>query len=458
MKRTLVLDVVGLTPAMIGTKMPRLHAFANRGAVKPLRTITPAVTCSVQASMLTGKLPREHGIVANGWYFRDLAQVWLWRQSNALVQGDKLWDEARARDDRFTVAKLFWWYNMYAAVEHAVTPRPIYRADGRKLPDIHTTPSELRDELVRELGAFPLFDFWGPRAGIPSSQWIGRCAGHVWKTKAPTLSLVYLPHLDYDLQRFGPDDDRIELALGEIDEVVGELIDQAERDDARVIVLSEYGITNVSGPIHVNRALRRAGLIAFREELGEEHLDAGASQAFAVADHQIAHVYVRDPAKVADVKALLEREDGIESVLDGEGKRALGLDHARSGELVCIARADRWFTYYWWLDDMRAPDYARTVDIHSKPGYDPCELFVDPNIPLPKLYLAGRLLRSKVLNLRTLMDVIPLDATLVKGSHGRPTDREDDGPVLISNAPQLVGDDALAVTDVRRLVLDHLFA
>ncbi|HWB79142.1 MAG TPA: alkaline phosphatase family protein [Nannocystaceae bacterium] len=457
MKRTLVLDVVGLTPAMIGTKTPRLQAFANRGALKPLRTITPAVTCSVQASMLTGKLPREHGIVANGWFFRDLAQVWLWRQSNALVQRDMLWDEARKRDDRFTVAQLFWWYNMYAAVDHAVTPRPIYRADGRKLPDIHTTPGELRDELVGALGPFPLFDFWGPRAGIPSSQWIGRCAAHVWKTKTPTLSLVYLPHLDYDLQRFGPDDDRIELALGEIDEVAGELIDQAERDDARVIVLSEYGITNVTGPIHVNRALRRAGLIAFREELGEEHLDAGASQAFAVADHQIAHVYVRDAAKLAEVKALLEREDGIETVLDAEGKRALGLDHERSGELVCIARADRWFTYYWWLDDQRAPDYARTVDIHSKPGYDPCELFVDPNIPLPKLYLAGRLLRSKVLNLRTLMDVIPLDATLVKGSHGRPTDREEDGPVLLTNAPKLAGEAALAATDVRRLVLDHLF-
>lgn len=457
MRRTLVLDVVGLTPAMIGPAMPRLRAFAERGRVAPLSTITPAVTCSVQATMLTGRLPREHGIVANGWYFRDLAQVWLWRQSHRLVAGDKLWDEARRRDDRFTVAQLFWWYNMYAAVDQAVTPRPIYRADGRKLPDIHTTPIELRDELVRELGPFPLFDFWGPRAGIPSSRWIGRCAAHVWRTRQPTLSLVYLPHLDYDLQRFGPDDPRIAKALGEIDEVAGELIEQAERDQARVVVLSEYGITKVSGPIHINRALRRAGLVAFRDELGEEHLDAGASAAFAVADHQLAHVYVREPGRVAEVKALLEREDGIEAVLDDDGKRGVGLDHPRSGELVCVAKADRWFTYYWWLDDRKSPDYARTVDIHSKPGYDPCELFVDPLIPLPKLFVAGRLLRSKVLNLRTLMDVVPLDASLVKGSHGRPTDREDDGPVIVSNAPALLGDGPLAATDVRRVVLDHLF-
>jgi predicted AlkP superfamily pyrophosphatase or phosphodiesterase len=407
--------------------------------------------------MLTGTLPREHGIVANGWYFRELAQVWLWRQSNQLVHGEKLWDEARRRDDRFSVAQLFWWYNMYAAVDQAVTPRPIYRADGRKLPDIHTTPKELRDELVKALGPFPLFDFWGPRAGIPSSRWIGRCAAHVWKTRQPALALVYLPHLDYDLQRFGPDDARIATALGEIDEVAGELIEQAELDGARVVVLSEYGITKVSGPIHVNRTLRNAGLIAFRDELGEEHLDAGASSAFAVADHQIAHVYVREAGRIAEVKALLEREDGIEAVLDGDGKRGLGLDHPRSGELVCIAKADRWFTYYWWLDDRRAPDYARTVDIHSKPGYDPCELFVDPNIPLPKLYVAGRLLRSKVLNLRTLMDVVPLDATLVKGSHGRPTDREEQGPLVATNAPALLGNASLEATDVRRIVLDHLF-
>lgn len=457
MQRTLVLDVVGLTPSLLGPHTPRLQAFANRGIVRDLATITPAVTCSVQASMLTGRLPRAHGIVANGWYFRDLAQVWLWRQSNHLVEGDKLWDEARARDDRFSVAQMFWWYNMHAAVDLAVTPRPIYRADGRKLPDIYSQPMALRDELVRELGTFPLFDFWGPRAGIPSSRWIGRASQHVWRTRTPTLSLVYLPHLDYDLQRFGPDDPRIARALAEVDEVAGELIDQAEHDGARVIVLSEYGITKVRAPIHVNRVLREAGLVALREELGEEHLDPGGSEAFAVADHQIAHVYVRDRRRVKEVAALLERVDGIEAVLDGDGKRGFGLDHPRAGELVCISAADRWFSYYWWLDDRRAPDYARTVDIHSKPGYDPCELFIDPTIPLPKLVVAGRLLRSKVLNLRTLMDVIPLDGTLVRGSHGRPTDRAHDGPLLISNAPALVPEGALAVTDVRRIALDHLF-
>ncbi len=457
MHRTLVINVVGLTPALLGEHAPRLRELGLRGESRPLATITPAVTCSVQASMLTGRLPREHGIVGNGWYFRDLAQVWLWRQSNHLVEGDKLWDEARARDGRFTVAKLFWWYNMHANVDWAVTPRPIYRADGRKFPDIYTQPGDLRGELTAALGVFPLFDFWGPRAGIPSSRWIGRCAEHIWRTRTPTLSLVYLPHLDYDLQRFGPDDPRVAKAVAEIDEVCGALIEMADRDSARIVVLSEYGITPVRAPVDINRVLRRAGLIALREELGEEHFDPGGSAAFAIADHQVAHVYVRDRGRVREVADLLAGVDGIERVLDVAGKREFGLDHPRAGELVCVSAADRWFTYYWWTDDGRAPDYARTVDIHSKPGYDPCELFVDPTIALPKLVIAGRLLRSKVLNLRTLMDVIPLDGGLVRGSHGRPTDRPEHGPVILSNAPQLLGRGSISATDVRRIVLDHVF-
>ncbi len=206
---------------------------------------------------------------------------------------------------------------------------------------------------------------------------------------------------------------------------------------AHVIALSEYGITAVSGPIHINRALRRAGLLAVREELGREQLDAGASTAFAVADHQIAHIYVRRPDMVASVKALIEALPGVERVLDAEEKAACGLDHGRSGELVALSDADRWFSYYHWLDDDRAPDFARTVDIHRKPGYDPVELFLDPAIRNPKLAVGWRLAKRK-LGFRTLMDVIPLDAGLVKGSHGRITDDPADGPLLISSDASLL--------------------
>lgn len=457
MKRTIVLNVVGLTRDLLGPNTPHLNALIERGALASLSTITPAVTCSVQSTFLTGALPREHGCVGNGWYFRELSQVWLWRQSNALVGGEKVWETARKRDKRFTCAKLFWWYNMYASVDFAVTPRPIYRANGRKLPDIHTAPDALRDELQSKLGDFPLFNFWGPRADIVSSQWIGKCAAQVMERQKPTLTLVYLPHLDYNLQRLGPHDPAIAADVRQIDEVCGQLIDFAQRDDVRVIVLSEYGITKVTGAVHINRVLRRAGLVAFRDECGEEHFDAGASRAFAVADHQIAHVYVKDPGQVQEVKTLLEATDGIETVLDADSKASVGLDHSRSGELVAISTAERWFSYYWWLDDERAPDYARTVDIHAKPGYDPAELFVDPAIRLAPLYVASKLVRSKILNLRTLLDVIPVDASLVKGSHGRPTDSPEAGPVFISSEAGLVRDENVAATAVKQLMLDHVF-
>lgn len=456
MRKTLVLDVVGLTPSLLGPHTPELVRFRDRGAVRSLETIFPALTCSVQSSFVTGLLPREHGIVGNGWYFRDLSQVFLWRQSNSLVHGEKLWDAAKRRDPSFRSAKLFFWYNMYSSADVSVTPRPMYTADGRKIPDVYTEPAELRDELNRELGTFPLFNFWGPRADISASRWIARSAELVQKQYEPTLNLVYLPHLDYDLQRFGPDDPRSVRALAEVDQLCGELFEFARRRDLSVVVLSEYGITPVSNAIHVNRVLREAGLLRVRQELGREQLDAGASAAFAVADHQVAHVYVRDPARVREVMELLERVQGVERVLDAQGKRVAGLDHSRSGELVLIARPDRWFSYYFWLDDQRAPDYARTVDIHSKPGYDPVELFVDPTLRLPTLAVASKLLRRK-LGFRTLLDVIGLDTNLVRGSHGRLTDRAEEGPLIMSSEPMLMPDGPVSALRVKDLILAHVF-
>ncbi len=453
--RTVVLNVVGLTPGLLA-HAPHLKRLADQGALRPLATVTPAVTTTVQSTFVTGALPRDHGIVANGWYFRELSEVLLWRQSNRLVHGEKLWDTAKRRDPAFTCAKLFWWYNMYSSADIAVTPRPMYPADGRKLPDIYTAPAGLRDELQQRLGQFPLFRFWGPAADIVSTQWIGRCALDVFERQRPTLTLVYLPHLDYNLQRLGPDHPRIAQDVAEVDQVCGELIEAAQRAGARVIALSEYGITAVSKPVHINRALRQAGYIQIREELGRELLDAGASRAFALADHQIAHVYVADPALVPEVKALIEALPGVERVLDEAGKRQAGLDHPRSGELVAISRADSWFTYYYFLDEARAPDFARTVDIHRKPGYDPVELFLDPRLPLAKARIAWRL-AQKILGFRYLMDVISLDATLVKGSHGRPTDRAEDGPLLITSEPGRMAEGPVAATAVKDLILDHVF-
>ncbi len=455
MTPTLVLNVVGLTPGLL-VHAPNLQALARQGAVRPLATVLPAVTTTVQSTLLTGLAPRDHGIVANGWYFRELSEVWLWRQSNRLVQGEKLWEAAKRRDASFTCAKLFWWYNMYANVDIAVTPRPMYLADGRKLPDIHTHPGALRDELQAELGAFPLFQFWGPAAGIVSSDWIARCTLQVMKQQRPTLTLAYLPHLDYDLQRLGPNHPGIPAQVAAVDALCAPLVEEARHQGAHVVVLSEYGITEVSRPVHINRALRQAGWLKVRLERGLEQLDAGASLAFAVADHQLAHVYVARPELLPEVQACLAALPGVEQVLDEAGKRAAGLDHARSGELVVVAQADSWFTYYHFMDDALAPDFARTVDIHRKPGYDPVELFIDPKINFPKLAVASRLAR-KMIGMRYLMDVISLDASIVKGSHGRPTDRAEDGPLFITTAPELLEAGPVPALAVKHLLLRHLF-
>ncbi len=459
MQQTLVILVVGLSPALVGEHTPHLQKLSRRGGLRPLTAITPAVTCAAQSTLVTGKLPSEHGIVANGWYFRDLSEVWLWRQSNKLVAGEKIWEAGKARDADFTCAKMFWWYNMYSTADWSATPRPMYPADGRKIPDHYAYPAELHDELDGKFGQFPLFKFWGPAADITSSKWISDATRHVMDTRNPTLTLTYLPHLDYNLQRLGPDLDHpdIQSDLRQIDELCGELIETADKQGQNIVVVSEYGITPVTDAVHINRALREAGLVRVREENGREQFDAGASDAFAVADHQIAHVYINDPDCYEKTRSLLQQLDGVEHVLDDAGKKQWGLDHPRSGELVAISKPDRWFSYYYWLDDDRAPDYARCVDIHRKPGYDPVELFVDPEIKIPMAAIGSRLVKKK-LGFRTLLDVISLKETpLVKGSHGRPTDDPDHGPVVISSRAELLPDGAVDSVDFKALVLKHVF-
>jgi predicted AlkP superfamily pyrophosphatase or phosphodiesterase len=447
----LVLDVVGLTPRLL-THMPRLQELAKGGFRANLGTVLPAVTCSVQSTFLTGSLPSDHGIVGNGWYFRDLGEVFLWRQHNGLVEGEKIWETARRAAPDYTVANLCWWYAMGATTDITVTPRPIYHADGRKSADCYTVPASLHDDLTSRLGPFPLFNYWGPTAGIASSEWIGAAAAQVITHVGPDLTLVYLPHLDYDLQRYGPDGPEAIVAAKEVDRVAGNLIDVARSRDVTVVVLSEYGITSVSQPVDVNRHLRRAGLLDVYSQAGMEYLDPWTSRAFAVADHQIAHVYVRDPGDVSRVRDVLAELPGVAEVLDADGKAKSGLDHPRAGELVLVASPHAWFTYYYWLDEARAPDFARTVEIHRKPGYDPAELFMDPNDRYVKAR-AGLALGRKKLGFRYTMNVVPLDPSPVRGSHGRLPDDPDDGPVLLCSEGSLARD-RLEATDVKTFLLE----
>lgn len=452
MHRVAVINVVGLTAELVGNWTPNLRQFVSRGWSVPMTEQFPAVTCSSQAAMLTGATPRDHGIVGNGWYFHDLAEVGFWKQNNRLIQAEPIYRTLARRDPSFTCAKVFWWYNMYSGADYSITPRPHYLADGGKVFDVYSHPMSLAAEMKEDLGAFPFLKFWGPASGIESSQWIARSAQWIYERHQPTLSLVYLPHLDYPLQKFGPDAPELENELLAIDDVVGELIHFYEGKGVRVLIVSEYGITSVGCALHPNRILREADWIRVRPTLGTELLDCGASEAFAVADHQIAHVYVRDPENIPHVAHLFESIDGIGTVLHGDAIREANLDHERAGDVILQAPHDAWYTYYYWQDDAKAPDFARTVDIHRKPGYDPVELFLDPELTLPRLRILGKLLRKK-LGFRTLMNLIPLRPDLVRGSHGTPVARPEIGPLAASTFEPVRPDTpSIPITQVRDLI------
>lgn len=425
MYKTIVIDVVGLSFSLI-EEMPFLKKYVSKNNLSAIAPMLPAVTTAVQATYLTGKWPEEHGVVGNGWYDREDCEIKFWKQSNKLVLAEKIWEKAKKQDASFTCSQMFWWYNMYSSADYSATPRPQYLADGRKLPDCYTQPAALRDMLQNKLGQFPLFQFWGPGANIKSSQWIADAAMLTDDQYDPTLTLIYLPHLDYCLQKYGHDLLKIKKDLLEIDKVIEQLVTFYENKNAKIIILSEYGIAPVGNPIHLNRIFREEGLLQVRVERGLELLDAGASKAFVVADHQVAHVYINDASAIPQVKNILEKISGIELILGKQAQAKYHINHERSGDFVLMADAESWFTYYFWLDDAKAPDYARCVDIHKKPGYDPVEMFMTS-----RLRAAYKLLKKK-LGFRYVMDVIPLDATLIKGSHGRIRVPSEFCPVIIT--------------------------
>jgi predicted AlkP superfamily pyrophosphatase or phosphodiesterase len=449
MRRVAVLNVVGLTQSVL-REMPRLKAWSESREVQSFKPAFPAVTCTAQSSYLTGKSVGEHGIVGNGWYDREAAEVKFWKQSNLLVKGEKLWENLGIK-----CAKMFWWYNMYSSADFAATPRPLYPADGRKAFDIHTQPMAMREEIKADLGDFPFPSFWGPNAGIPSSKWIAESAKWIEKKEKPDLNLVYLPHLDYGLQKFGPGAPEMAAEYEAIDQVTCDLIEELEAAGVEVLVLSEYGISKVSKAIHLNRVFREKGWIQVKDELGLETLDCGGCQAFAVADHQVAHIYVNDSVIEKEVRRVVLATDGVEEIREGSDLWSEGIGRERGGDFVAVSEADAWFTYYFWDDDAKAPDYARCIDIHRKPGYDPVELFLDPEIKFPVAKIGGFLLKKK-LGLRGLMDVISLDANLVKGSHGRDQVPEDEQPVVIGDRASQVGEAEKVFSWVReRLAIDE---
>lgn len=432
MIRCAVLNVVGLSGRDLSSGvMPRLMKRAQGGNSTLIKPAFPAVTCTAQSNYLTGQLPSAHGIVGNGWYDCALGEVHFWKQSNRLVEGRKVWDVIHERRPGAKVSNLFWWYNMGTQADLSVTPRPIYKADGGKIFDIASYPQRLKPALKSALGEFPFHTFWGPRAAIAATQWIADAARWMEKHEKPDLNLVYLPHLDYDLQRFGPNDPRSDKARRQMDDLVCDLADELEAAGVDVIILSEYAITEVDNPVALNRIFREKGWLEVKDEDGAEILDVMNSKVFAVVDHQIAHVIVQDSKLLSEVKSLLQNTIGVGQVLDRGDQAKFGINHSRSGDLIAVADARSWFSYYWWNDDAKAPDYARTVDIHRKPGYDPAELFIDPAIKCPALSVAWFLLKKR-LGMRALLQVTPLSGEQVRGSHGRVPEDSRDWPVLIT--------------------------
>jgi Type I phosphodiesterase / nucleotide pyrophosphatase len=468
MQPLVILNTVGLTSRLLPLA-PRLHALAQASWSRPLQEVLPAVTCSAQASMLTGKLPQEHGIVGNGWLFRDTMEVRFWQQSNRLLQAEPVYATLREKGIiceqgaefasirmPFNCAKLFWWYNQGADVSLSVTPKPHYGSDGSKAFDIQSDPKDWGMRLTKQLGPFPFPSFWGPMAGSPCTQWIGRCAAAVLAETRPDLTLVYLPHLDYEPQRLGPNGCNWHELVGELDSACLPVLEAATKIGAAVWVVNEYTHVQVDRPIYLNRILRSGLQLKTRDGPFGEQLDTCASDAFAVCDHQVAHIYLRKGAVQAGsqrLRDLLSAVPEIDRIYAGYERAEIGLDHARAGDLVVLAKPNAWFAYPFWLDDRHAPDYARTVDIHRKPGYDPCELFFDPKLLWPKARAFAKVALKKM-GVRTLVDVIPLDAGLVKGSHGLCVTDPLDKPVLIGSG-DVPTTATVHQTEIRDLILRH---
>jgi len=451
-----LINAVGLTPRLL-PHAPRLSALAQRGWLANMPAALPAVTCTAQATILTGQPVSQHGIVANGWLFRDTKEVRFWQQSNALIQAEPIYTTAKKRATErgkpFTCAKLFWWFNQGADVAYSITPKPWYGVDGNKAFDVTGSPLEYLESLKKQLGSFPFPSFWGPMAGLPSTSWIANSAAKMLADFQPNLTLVYLPHLDYEPQRRGPSGCDMAKLTRELDDACAPLLDAANAVGADVWVVSEYGHCDVDTPVYLNRVLRQSGLLTVRMGPFGEQLDLFDSRAFAVCDHQLAHVYVKDAADVERVRELLSATAGVAEVLCGEARAKYQLDHDRSGEIVVLSKPNAWFAYPFWLDDAVAPDYARAVAIHNKPGFDPCELFFDPKFRLPKLH-AGRRLIQKKLGFRTIFDLVPLDARIVKGSHGLTASNPLDRALLIGHGHN--PGSSVPMTAVKDLLLNAL--
>jgi predicted AlkP superfamily pyrophosphatase or phosphodiesterase len=417
-KYYIVIDIVGLEFNHLQSDIiPNISRIASEGECAKMEPVFPSVTCTVQASLLSGKYPNEHGIISNGLYDRTDHNISFWEQSSDLVKTDRVWDvaERNKQAEAFKTAVLFWQNTMYCEANIVVTPRPLHFDDGLVMWCYSKPVGYYDQQLKTNFGEFNLATYWGPFASHKSSEWITQATTYTLEEHRPNLLFTYLPHIDYSAQRFGKGSnqvrDDLKIADGIVEEIVQKTIELGIKDESQFIILSEYGFNDVASAIPLNLKLRDAGLLATRRIQDKEYLDYEFSNAFAMVDHQIAHVYVKD-GFVNQAKHALEDVTGVDRLLYGEEKKLLKIDHERSGDIIAISDKDKWFSYYWWYEPERAPTFAKNVDIHRKPGYDPVELFIDPKT------------RS-----------ISQNTSLVKGSHGRPANpvSEEGLAIYLSN-------------------------
>lgn len=393
----------------MGTDLiPNISALAEKGESAKMEPVFPAVTCTVQASILSGKYPNEHGIISNGLYDRSNHSVSFWEQASSLVQRERVWDVLKKRSAKtqsnIKTAVLFWQNTMYANSDVIVTPRPLHMGDGSMIQWCYSKPTGWYEDTAKSIGEFNLATYWGPIASYKSSEWIGKAAEYTMEKLRPNLMFVYIPHVDYSAQRFGKNSNQARDDLKKADSIVGSMVEKASNlgigSDTEFLILSEYSFDDVSGAIPINLKLREAGLLDTRTIGEKEYIDFEYSKAFAMVDHQVAHIYIKD-GFIDKTNRVLRDISGVERVLTKDEQKKMKIDNERSGELIAVSAKDRWFSYYWWHEPQKAPPFAGTVDIHRKPGYDPVELFFD---------------REK--------NCIPLDTNLIKGSHGRPANLE----------------------------------
>ena len=336
----------------------------------------PAVTCTAQATFRTATKPANHGMIANGLYFKPLSKIMFWEQSSNLIAGARIWDNFKKQGGK--VGLICWQQSMGENADLILTPAPIHKHHGGMIMDCYCKPANLYRDLVSKLGKFKLHQYWGPLASAKVGRWIANATAEILNSQefCPDLLLTYLPSLDYDLQRYGPDSKQAKNALSETLSQLETILQAAKKQNFEVLILGDYAIGNCSGKaIEPNSILKDAGLFATRKINKMIYPDFYQSQAFAMVDHEIAWIYTRDETATMQAKNALVRNPEIEKVYTKKELAEIGLDSQNAGDLLAVAQDGKWFTYRWWSDDQCAPDYVSHVDIHNKPGFDPCELF-----------------------------------------------------------------------------------